>query len=122
VKIKIYYDKVGERTIPVTVSLYSVGEIFYSEQHLVTSPGVMEFDCTFPTGTDCLLDFTVTDTIANDYITITQMSFDGFWDLKTQCLHGTKITDTHESFHNSIFYAGTLRYEISRPIVDWAVR
>jgi hypothetical protein len=124
--IELFYQKEGGSHIPVKLSLNSADHCFYNNEFLVTeSNGSFKFYCDFPFNADCFIDITVTDSnVIPDHITITQINLDDFWELKTKCWSGYKIENnimSEENDYNSIFYIGTLRYYIKRPLMGWII-
>jgi hypothetical protein len=120
--IEVFYKKEGATIIPVTVTLRDENKIYYNNVYnLEDNNGSLKFYCDFPFAQECWLDFTVTDSrVIPDHITIQHFRLDDFWEVITKTLLGTRL-DSSETNYNSIFYIGTLRYKIHRPIINWLI-
>jgi len=124
--IEFHYEKVGASAIPLDIKLYNGIETFYQDHLIIRdNTGVIKFYCDFPSNTDCFLEFT-TDAkeVVFDTLTFTTIKLDDYWSLTTECVSAQKIEnglESEESNYDGLFYVGTLRYQISRPIFKWLI-
>jgi hypothetical protein len=123
--IEIFYDKVGASVIPMQVKLFNAQEVFYQDHiSIIDNAGSVKFYCDYPSNIECFLEFT-TDAkeVVYDTLTFTAFKFDDYWHLTTECVTAQKIENgvcSTESNYDCLFYVGSLRYKIFRPVFKWA--
>jgi len=124
--IELCYQKVGASHIPLDVKLYNDDAVFYQDHVVITdNVGSIKFWCDFPSNCDCFLEFTTSaPVVVYDTVTFTQIKLDDYWELTTECVTAHKIENgivSDEANYDSLFYTGSLRYQIHRPIFKWAI-